>query len=65
MHPAGRTDDRELKEEPSAPGSRTPQAETDQEETMDFEEIYRTYLQDVYRFLLKLCHDEQIAEELT
>lgn len=32
---------------------------------MDFEEIYRTYLQDVYRFLLKLCHDEQTAEELT
>lgn len=29
------------------------------------EEIYQTYFHDVYRFLLRLSRDEQVAEELT
>lgn len=32
---------------------------------MDFETIYNTYFKDVYCFLLSLCHDEKIAEEIT
>lgn len=31
----------------------------------DFNEIYALYFQDVYKFLLSLCHDEELAEELT
>ncbi|MCM1044333.1 MAG: RNA polymerase sigma factor [Candidatus Gastranaerophilales bacterium] len=31
----------------------------------DFNEIYALYFQDVYKFLLALCHNEEIAEELT
>ena len=31
----------------------------------EFEEIYRLYVGDVYRFLLKLSGDENVAEELT
>lgn len=31
----------------------------------DFEKIYVKYLKDVYRFLLKLCGNHDIAEELT
>ena len=31
----------------------------------DFSEIYALYFQDVYKFLLALCHNEEIAEELT
>lgn len=31
----------------------------------DFSEIYVLYFQDVYKFLLALCHDEELAEELT
>ena len=30
----------------------------------EFEEIYRLYAEDVYRFLLKLCHDETIAMDI-
>ena len=30
-----------------------------------FEELYRECLSDVYRYLLKLCADEALAEELT
>lgn len=31
----------------------------------DFNEIYALYFQDVYKFLLALCHDEELADELT
>lgn len=31
----------------------------------DFNEIYALYFQDVYKFLLALCHNEELAEELT
>ena len=31
----------------------------------DFSEVYRLYFQDVFKFLLALCHDEELAEELT
>lgn len=31
----------------------------------EFEEIYRTYFTDVWRYLLKLTHDENTAEEIT
>lgn len=31
----------------------------------EFDEIYRLYVGDVYRFLLKLSGDENLAEELT
>lgn len=31
----------------------------------DFEEIYRLYFTDVWRYLLKLTHDENTAEEIT
>lgn len=31
----------------------------------DFSEIYALYFQDVYKFLLSLCQDEELAEELT
>lgn len=30
----------------------------------DFEAIYNSYAEDVYRFLLHLCRDKQLAEEL-
>ena len=32
---------------------------------IDFEEVYRDYLEDVYRFSLALCQDPVLAEELT
>ena len=32
---------------------------------IDFEEVYRDYLEDVYRFSLALCRDPVLAEELT
>lgn len=32
---------------------------------MDFERIYRSYFQDVYRFLCGLSADKHIAEEVT
>ena len=32
---------------------------------MDHDEMYRLYARPVYGFLLSLCHDPQIAEELT
>lgn len=31
----------------------------------EFEELYKTYFPLVYRYLLSLCHDELLAEELT
>lgn len=31
----------------------------------DFESVYRTYFNDVYRYILKLSGDENIAEEIT
>ena len=31
----------------------------------DFEEVYKTYFPQVYRYLLKLCKDEALAEEIT
>lgn len=31
----------------------------------DFDEIYRLYAKDVYRFLLKICGNTDLAEELT
>ena len=31
----------------------------------DFDEIYRLYAKDVYRFLLKMCGNADLAEELT
>ncbi len=31
----------------------------------DFEEIYRLYFQDVYKYTLSLCRNEALAEELT
>lgn len=30
-----------------------------------FEELYREYVQDVYRFSLSLCRNESLAEEIT
>lgn len=32
---------------------------------IDFEEVYRDYLEDVYRFSLALCRDPVLAEDLT
>ena len=32
---------------------------------MDFEEIYRTYFNDVFVYIRKLSGDENIAEEIT
>ena len=32
---------------------------------MEFEQIYTTYFGDVYRYIRKLSHSEQIAEEIT
>jgi len=32
---------------------------------MDFDEIYRTYFRDVYRYILRLSGNEDIAEEIT
>lgn len=34
-------------------------------ENPDFNEIYHLYFQDVFKFLLALCRDEELAEELT
>ena len=31
----------------------------------DMEEIYRQYARTVYRYLVSLCHDPELAEELT
>lgn len=31
----------------------------------DFEQVYRTYFTDVYRYALSLCRNEGIAEEVT
>lgn len=31
----------------------------------NLEEIYSAYFDEVYRYVLKLCHDEQLAEEIT
>ena len=31
---------------------------------MDFDQIYRLYFQDVYRFMLTLCRNESLAEEI-
>ena len=31
----------------------------------EFEEVYRRYFRDVYRYCLALCRDEQTAEEVT
>ena len=31
----------------------------------EFEEVYRLYFRDVYRYCLALCRDEQVAEEVT
>ncbi|MFS0722448.1 hypothetical protein [Paenibacillus sp. 1P07SE] len=32
---------------------------------MELEEIYRNHANSVYRYLLRLTHDEDLAEELT
>lgn len=32
---------------------------------INIETIYHLYFRDVYRYLLSLCHDESIAEEIT
>ena len=32
---------------------------------MDFEQIYRTYFSDVFRYIRRLSNDEHIAEEIT
>ena len=37
----------------------------DQVSEDSFEALYQVYFQDVYRFLLSLCHDPHLAEELT
>lgn len=31
----------------------------------EFEALYRTYYPQIYRYLLKLCQDEALAEEIT
>lgn len=31
----------------------------------DFQEVYEQYFQDVYRYVLALCREEQTAEEIT
>lgn len=31
----------------------------------NFKEVYTLYFHDVFKFLVALCHDEKIAEELT
>ena len=31
----------------------------------DFEEVYRRYFADVYKYVLALCRDEATAEEVT
>jgi RNA polymerase sigma-70 factor (ECF subfamily) len=31
----------------------------------EFEELYKTYYPQVYRYILKLCRDEMLAEEIT
>lgn len=32
--------------------------------TPNFSDIYTLYFEDVYKYLLALCHDEELAEEL-
>ena len=32
---------------------------------MDFEKIYRIYFEDIYRFLLSLCKNKDIAQDIT
>ena len=32
--------------------------------SMDFNEIYKEYAEMIYRFLLRMCHDEYLAEDL-
>lgn len=32
---------------------------------MDIDDVYRQYFQGVYRFVLSLCHDPSVAEEVT
>lgn len=32
---------------------------------MDIQELYKLYIHDVYRYLLSLCKDESLAEDLT
>ena len=32
---------------------------------LDMDEAYREYAQMVYKFLLSLCYEEELAEELT
>ena len=31
--------------------------------TPNFSDIYTLYFEDVYKYLLALCHDEELAEE--
>ena len=31
----------------------------------DFQEIYNLYFTDVYKYVLSLCRDPQLAEEIT
>lgn len=31
----------------------------------EFEELYKVYYPQVYKYLLKLCRDEMLAEEIT
>lgn len=31
---------------------------------MDFEEVYKAYIEDVYRYVLSLCHDHLLAEDV-
>lgn len=33
--------------------------------TPDFDEVYQKYFTDVYKYVLSLCHNESIAEEIT
>ncbi len=35
------------------------------ERVQDFEGVYRAYFTDVYRYALRLCHDEALADDLT
>jgi len=30
----------------------------------DFDDLYRSYIQDIFRYLLSLCHDYHLAEDL-
>lgn len=35
------------------------------EEVTDFQEVYRLYFRDVYRYALSLCRNESVAEDIT